>query len=58
MTEIPAMLTAPVAEPDVSAAATNGDILELLIDYQLSLRVCNGRQNSIGTAYGQRNGDK
>lgn len=57
MTEIPAALTAPVTEPDTSAAATNGDLLELLLDYQLALRVCNGKLSSIGTVYGQH-GDR
>ena len=57
MTEIPPVLTASVPEPDTSAAATNGDLLELLLDYQLALRVCNGKLSSIGTAYGQH-GDR
>lgn len=52
MTNIPPVLTATVAEPDASAVVTNGDLLELLIDYQLSLRMCNGKLTAIGKAYG------
>ena len=56
MIEIPAPLVSPVAEPDTSHVATNGDLLELLLDYQLALRMCNGKLSSIGQAYG--NGTK
>lgn len=52
--EIPAGLTAPVAEPDASDVKTNGEMLELLLDYQLTLRVCNGKLTSLGNAYGKR----
>ena len=58
MIEVPAMLTKPVTEPDAAHVATNGDLLELLIDYQLSLRLCNGKLDAIGKAYGNGNGDK
>lgn len=58
MIEVPAVLTSPIAEPDINHLATNGDLLELLIDYQLSLRLCNGKLSSIGQAYGTSNRDK
>lgn len=48
------MLTAPVAEPDASDVKTNGELLELLLDYQLSLRVCNGKLSSLGKSYGRQ----
>ena len=54
MIEVPVMLTSPVREPDLSAITTNGDMLDALIDYQASLRICNAKLQSIGTAYGQR----
>lgn len=54
MIEIPAGLTATVAEPDVSEVTTNGDMLNALIDYQAGLRMCNAKLQSIGTAYGKR----
>lgn len=50
--EVPPTLIAPVQEPDVSNIATNGDLLELFLDYQLALRLCNGKLSSIGKAYG------
>lgn len=53
MIEIPAPLTSLVAEPDVSAIRTNGDMLEILLDYQLSLRLCNGKLRSLEAAYGK-----
>ena len=52
--EVPATLTAPVVEPDTSNVKTNGELLELLLDYQLSLRVCNGKLTSLGKAYGKQ----
>ncbi len=57
MIEVPAVLTSPIPEPDASHLSTNGDLLELLLDYQLSLRLCNGKLSSIGKAYGA-NGDR
>lgn len=54
MIEIPSALTSKVSEPDASAVKTNGDLLELLLDYQLSLRMCNGKLTSIGQAYGRK----
>ena len=56
MIEVPSVLTTQVREPDMSSLTTNGDMLELLIDYQLSLRLCNGKLSAIGDAYGA--GDK
>lgn len=50
--KVPEALAEPVKEPDVTMMTTNGDMLELLLDYQLSLRLCNGKLHSIGTAYG------
>lgn len=58
MIEVPAVLTSPIAEPDTKHLVTNGDLLELIIDYQLSLRLCNGKLSSIGQAYGAGNRDK
>jgi hypothetical protein len=58
MIEVPSVLTSPVTEPDPSHVITNGDLLELLLDYQLSLRLCNGKLSSIGQAYGTGNGVK
>lgn len=59
MIDVPSVLTTQVHEPDISQLTTNGDLLELLIDYQLSLRVCNGKLSTIGDAYGNRiNRDK
>ncbi len=58
MIEVPSVLTTQVREPDMSSLTTNGDMLELLIDYQLSLRLCNGKLSSIGQAYGAGNKDK
>ena len=52
MIDVPATLTAPVPQPDAAAVTTNGDLLELLLDYQLSLRLCNGKLNAIRSAYG------
>lgn len=54
MIEVPAALTAPVAEPDISEVTTNGDLLNALIDYQAGMRMCNAKLQSIGTAYGKR----
>ena len=51
---VPAPLLAPVPEPDMSSIATNGDLLELFLDYQLALRVCNGKLSSIGKTYGAK----
>ena len=56
MIDVPSALTAPVQEPDTSAVKTNGDMLELLLDYQLSLRLCNGKLNAIRTGYGTGGG--
>lgn len=58
MIEVPSVLTTQVREPDMSSLTTNGDMLELLIDYQLSLRLCNGKLSAIGDAYGAGNKDK
>ena len=52
MVSVPEALAEPVKEPDATMMTTNGDMLELLLDYQLSLRLCNGKLHSIGTAYG------
>ena len=52
--DIPAPLVSPVTEPDVSRVSTNGDLLELFLDYQLALRVCNGKLSSIGKTYGSK----
>lgn len=52
MIDIPAPLVSPVAEPDLSAIRTNGDLLNSLIDYQASLRMCNAKLQSMGAAYG------
>ena len=54
LAEIPAPLVEPVQEPDVSELSTNGDLLELFLDYQLALRLCNGKLSSIGKAYGTK----
>ena len=54
MIEVPAALTAPVAEPDISDVTTNGDLLNALIDNQAATRICNAKLQSIGTAYGKR----
>ena len=51
MIEVPAPLVSPVQEPDVSRITTNGDLLEILLDYQLALRVCNGKLSSIEKVY-------
>ena len=52
MIDVPAALTASVQEPAADAVQTNGDLFELLLDYQLSLRLCNGKLNAIRSAYG------
>ena len=49
--EVPAPLVSPVQEPDVSRITTNGDLLEIFLDYQLALRVCNGKLSSIEKVY-------
>ena len=56
MIDVPSVLTTQVQEPDASGLSTNGDLLELLLDYQLSLRLCNSKITTIGKAYGA--GDK
>jgi len=53
---VPKVLTSAVAEPDTAHVTTNGDLLETLLDYQLSLRLCNSKLNAIEKAYGH--GDK
>lgn len=57
MIDVPTVLTTPVREPDTSRIATNGDLLEIFLDYQLSLKLCNAKLSSIGDTYGRR-GDK
>ena len=56
MIDVPSVLTTQVQEPYTGSLKTNGDMLELLLDYQLSLRLCNSKLSTIGKAYGA--GDK
>ena len=53
MIELPKQVTAQVPEPDASKAVTNGDLLELFFDYQMSLRMCNGKLEALEKAYGE-----
>lgn len=52
MINVPSVLTTQVQEPYTDSLKTNGDMLELLLDYQLSLRLCNSKLSTIGKAYG------
>ena len=42
-----AMLASPVAEPGMDTVETNGDLVELLLDYQGALQICNGKLDGI-----------
>ena len=42
-----AALASPVAEPGIDNVVTNGDLVELLLDYQEALQICNGHLDGI-----------
>ena len=57
MISLPESLTSPVAEPDVSGIQNNGDLLNIMLDYQMSLKLCNGKIEALGAAYGKHGGN-
>lgn len=48
------MLTIPVPEPSAQNITTNGDLLNLLLDYRDALRTCNANLAAIGATYGNK----
>lgn len=51
-----ALLASPVAEPGMDNLETNGDLVELLLDYQGALQICNGKLDGIRKFAGGSNG--
>ena len=48
------MLTIPVPEPAPENISTNGDLLNLLLDYRDALQTCNANLAAIGASYGNK----
>ena len=46
------MLTMPVPEPVTEDLVTNGDLLDILLDYRDALRMCNANLAAIEAGYG------
>lgn len=46
------MLTMPVPEPVPAELTTNGDLLNLFLDYRDALRTCNANLAVIEASYG------
>ena len=48
------MLTTPVPEPAPENLSTNGDLLNLLLDYRDALQTCNANLAAIEASHGTK----